>query len=242
MAKTLAYYVDQAQAANGGQFDGRTDPVELVNEAGQYLCAMHDWGWLERPAASLDFVANQTYVSLPSDFGKLVKAVMLNNLSAIVYETSLTHIERLRGSTYVDPFVYYVAIAYPAQSGATTLVPNPRLEIWPTPGTSETGAMSAVYLAGWTVLSAMNHVAAIPLDMEPLLLQLVRAYGQAAGRGGIMLQDLLDRIEQGAMVNRLKSSYGGVQGTLGQMMGGAVASSLEERGIYRPYTSISAPA
>lgn len=237
MAKTAQYYLGQIRAASGGRIDDRTDGFELLNDAGHYLTNMHDWGWLARPPANLNFVASQEYVTLPSDFGNMLSIEVPNSLQTTVQEETLERILYLRGSSLNDPFRYHVAVVFPTQTSVTVAPGNPRLEIWPTPGSNESNALRISYRAGWTVLTAVNSVPNIPVDVEPLFIQIVRAFGAAAGNPSINLNDLLTKIEMGPITRGLKSNYGVVQGSLGMTQAGIV--QLSQNYIYRPHTTIT---
>lgn len=239
MAKTLAYYIDQAEAANGGRFDDRTDPIELVNDAGQYMLSMADWKFLERPPASLNFVAATNYIVLPTDFGQMIRVEVPNALQNTVEMSTLQEIEYLRGSPLNDPFRYVVAVEYATQTNDETIGGTARLAIWPTPAANATAALRLIYRGGWVTLTDQDKIPNIPLDVEGLLVQVVRAYGRASGNKAIVLDDLLRKIEAGPIFQNLVSSYGTVQLSLGQMSGGAVQVGRGGSYPYRPFRSIT---
>lgn len=239
MAKRLAYYVDQAEAAAGGRLDDRTDPIELVNDAGRYMVSMAEWTFLNRPAAAGNFVANQAYVALPADFGDLLAVEVPNALQTTVEISTLAAIEYLRGSPLNDPFRYVVAIEYPTQTSDEASSADPRLAIWPTPGTSATNALRILYRAGWTAIEVEDKVPNIPLDVEPLLVQIVRAFGRAVSRN-MVLDDLLAKIRAGDIFRSLVASYGKVQPTMGFITGGAAQVGRHNSlSPYRPHRSIT---
>lgn len=57
MALTVQSALAQIEHSLGGSLSSELDAIGLINEAGQYLVTMHDWMWLDRPPASLDFRA-----------------------------------------------------------------------------------------------------------------------------------------------------------------------------------------
>lgn len=227
--------------AAGGSTPPTIDPTEIVNEAGRYLVAMHSWSFLNRPVADLNFVANQAYVSLPTDFGRLVHVDAASTLDNHVTVTTLDVVQYLRASPVDDPFNYHVALEYATQSSATAAQAVPRLAIYPTPGSNATAALKLVYQAGWTELSANTSVANIPIEFDPLLVQLVRAIAmgylnESDGERSVVAR--IDAIEGSEMVRRLKSNDGMKQPSLGPMTGGIAQGS--SRVVYRPHSFIYA--
>lgn len=63
MAKNLAYYIDQIESSTRGRLDNRVDRTELVNDAGEHLCNMYPWPWMDRPPKLLSFAAPVTFTN-----------------------------------------------------------------------------------------------------------------------------------------------------------------------------------
>lgn len=234
MAITLALLQDHVAAVVGeDRMGGLVDMNQIINEAGRHLYSMHEWRWKMGATATANFVQDQSYAALPSDFGQMIDVEVDNTLESTVQLTSMSEIEYLRSSTTSDPFQYYAAVSYPSQAN-TTSSPTVRLELWPTPGAAKTDALKYVYNRGWTELSANASVSDIPLDYESLLIRLIRAFSMDYKMN---VNQAVEALENSKYLNTLKQRDGMTQPTYGAMTGGKLASVS---GIYRPHGTISA--
>lgn len=243
MAKNLAYYIDLLEQSVGGRIDSRQDKVQLINDAGEYLCSMHPWKFLYRPPADLDFVADQAYITtaegLPSDVREVIHIDVPNSLDTTVQLASLKEVLYFRGSALDDPFRYYAALVFTDQS-STTVTQQPRLELWPTPNTNTSGALKLEYRAGWTVMddtTDYNSVPNLPLAMEPLFTSLLQVYARGAVDRRKPLHQYLSEFESSSILDNYKKRYGSVQGNLGQPVGGHIP--YDAGAIYRPHRTIT---
>lgn len=238
--RTLADYLDVAEQAAGNQLDDRIER-DLINDAGEYLFAMHQWPWARRDDYRIKLVAGQPWVDLPDDFQQWISASAVDRLTHAVHATSLDHIDNLRGGIAVTGVTdWYVALEYPGQPNHTTNAQGARLAIYPEPTSDDSGSEIRLrYRAGWVPLTDMDQVANIPRGMEMLLIQLVRAFThgymrEQAGKGSVAQQ--LEAIEQSAMVDRLKRRYGTDQTNYGELRGGIVRKPGEPRHYWRTDT------
>lgn len=240
MAKPLRYYIGVAEQAAGRRLDARTDSVEVVNDAGHHLVAMHSWPWLERPSVALDFVADQNYVTLPSDFSQLIGRgiVGVRTTRVAVTFTTLPDLELRRQATESVDDNYYVALEYATQANTASNPAGARLAVWPTPSANSTGALQCSYRAGWIRLDDAEDVPNVPANVEYLLVEIVRAFARSfvAEPGKDQLQEDLVRIEKGPIASRLRAHYGSAQNDLGMMTGGIVE---QFQPLIRNYTSIT---
>ena len=55
MVLTVQSALSQIEHSLGGSLSAELDAIGILNEAGQYMATMHDWMWLDRPPASLNF-------------------------------------------------------------------------------------------------------------------------------------------------------------------------------------------
>ena len=236
MAKTLSALIDYAEQAVQGPLDSRLDVVEVVNDAGTAVVAMCPWPWLERPPVSLNFTQNQAYVPLPLDTGEVISLEVSDSLATTVELTSLEEVMYLRGSSLNSPFHFYCALSYPEQRDSQKNAPEPRLELYPTPGTSESGKIVMRYRAGWVRLRDMDNVSNVPVNIEILLVEMVRAFAIVMHSGGLV-SEAVTKIAQSYLYQSLKSRYGMSQGSLGLHGGGILAGSSSA--IYRPFANIT---
>lgn len=219
MALSLAQLLDDVNHVLGKDADALVDATQVVNEAGRLLFQLHAWQWRNRPVADLDLVADQAYVALPADFGfgEVDDLNMSDALSFGIAPSTLSEIEYMRSQQLASPAMYFWALAYPSQTSTTAAPGQPRIELHPTPSSSEADAIKLTYRAGWVELSDNASVANVPVSMEHLLRRIVRAYAVAYHTGDYAA---LDSIEASPEFKRLKKADGGTQRNLGKPMGG----------------------
>lgn len=179
MALTLTQLSAIAKHAIGGDpagfiTDAATTKTHFVNQAGQLLSALHEWNYLKRPSTLLSFVADQTYVALPSDLAELTE-IVYNAAGGSVVLTTLATVDEARAQNIGYGNQYLGAVSFPTQTGVTLSPGAPRLELHPTPTASTADILICRYRAGWTVLSSGTDVANVPVWIEPLLEDCVRA-------------------------------------------------------------------
>jgi hypothetical protein len=235
VGKDVAYYAAQIRQVLDGDWDGRTGLYEMLNDAGRTMFTLEEWKFNQRPPYDLDFTANDAFIALPTDFGKVNHIEVPSSVDSRVELVTVDTILYYRANdALTDPYNYYVAIAYPTQTAQTGSLGVPRLEVWPTPSANETAAMKLNYEAGWVAMSAMTHVPNIPRNAETLYLQIVLAVARSLHNPSISLSRLLEEIVAGPIYKQLSRSYGNVQRSLGSMDGGIVDYSPSGI-LYRPW-------
>lgn len=149
----------------------------LVNQTGRHLCAMHRWRFLTRPPTTVDTVASQEWLALPSDFSEILGLDGSPNGSNTIDPVTLEHLNNLRrsGTATANGGRYY-ALAYTTQSGTTP--PTPRLEIWPTPSSTQTGVYVLMYRAGWIDVTTDTGYVPVPPWAEALYSRLLAAFAR----------------------------------------------------------------
>lgn len=229
-------------ALGGGALPSGLTNAGLVNQAGRWLTQAHQWQWLARPLASLTLVASQSYVELPADFGELIatpeylNAVGVNANGSAVELTTLDTIlsAREQDTTETPPeSQFYAAVVYEeselassASSGAVVddaLVA--RLEIWPTP--SDAGSFKIAYRAAWSAVASSGDVIVIPNFMEPLFIEVLRAFARGAVREDDDMGTLSDRLQKivgGAVWAAATRRDATAQPHYGPLAGGAAVS------------------
>tara|TARA_Y100000310_G_scaffold333289_1_gene410550 strand:- start:283 stop:1002 length:720 start_codon:yes stop_codon:yes gene_type:complete len=219
MALNRVQLEDHVSFVIGEDHEPRIDPLAVIDEAGQHLFALHGWRWRNRPPALLDFVTDQKFVSLPSDFGfgDIVELTMDDNVTYGVKLSSLHEIEYLRSTTILSPSYYFAALAWPTQVDTTQGAAPAHLEIYPTPTADDVGAMHLTYKAGWVPLTDARSAANIPPIMDHLLVQLVRAF---AYYYGTMDRSHIEEVENSTQLKTLKKTDAHTQSNLGAIRGG----------------------
>ena len=228
MPQTLAQLVAQAEQANRGQLDDRTPAEDIVNDAGHFMCGMHQWKFLHRPSLSVDFTAGLSQITMPRDMGRLIGADTDNNYVRTVNVVTMDYINWLRGNVASEFFDYYVALVHPSQAHRQANSPNPVLEVYPTPDSTTTGAIVINYQAGWTTLVDLDDVANVPPEMELLLKEMVRAVTLGMNddaKGATTTIERLDKIVKSQVFKDAKEADGLRQAKFGRMRGGRVSAT-----------------
>jgi len=171
---------------------------QIVNEAGRMLYSARPWKFRETASADLDLTISQSYVAMPSGFRQL-RSVSYNSLTIGIELVDFATILDLRArNTGPTGFQYWAALVHPRRAAAGTPPTPPRLEIYPTPTATVTGALTISYRAGWTELTSDTDVPDIPLYCETLLRKFVRAvaegYMNEHGEEGGGIKTMDDRI------------------------------------------------
>jgi len=234
---------EQAIATLGNQTSKEYDLLRLVNEWGRAFFTLHQWSFLVRPPAQVNFVASQDYASLPADFGQLEGAVQITNgLIRSMIPATMQEIAMLRTNT-VSPIingVYYYAIQYPVPDISLGGLGLPQLALFDTPQTNIVNALTVPYRAGWPTLTTDIQFCPIPSWCDACFIQGWRAYLRGleeednAPMSARMASWMVDPLTQMAM-----DYDGGVQQNIGQQRGGAANADY---GFVRDYDgTVSGP-
>lgn len=167
---------------------GPLSALQYINTAGKMLVNMMGWSWLDRAGTTLDFVASQGYVVLPSDVLRvhsITPAALGQALTLVSFDT---WIQYQKQGIQPNGYVGYVG-GDVGSGGAYTR----RLFLYPTPSANLTGALSMIYRGGWTEILAGDDAGTfigIPPFMEPLYLEVLRAvaYGYEENDNGSVSQ------------------------------------------------------
>lgn len=188
--------------------------AEIVNQAGNYLFSKQ-WRFRERTARPLGLTANQNWAALPGDAEDIISIVAKAGLGWRVELTTPEQIDLLRNSA--DPSlhesIYYAALSRPwAESNGTTPLtpgtsfPSARLDIYPTPQTTQADALIIRYRSGWTAVSGETnavtpdtYVIPIPPYIEALIISYCRAFAMAYEDEGLAAR--LIEIDNGPIYN-----------------------------------------
>lgn len=183
--------------------------AEIVNTAGEHLFT-HPWKFREA-TTTVNTVASQPYVALPSDFAELTQVWKHDHP---LWIQSPEEVETARQTNFPDlTWRAYVKTVLP-----TTLAPTQsyRLELYPTPTSVE--ALKVLYRTGWssvTSSTATTEVVSIPKHVEATLIAYVRAVAEAYEDG--QQSQRFAEIEAGPIFNAAKQKDGMVQSHFGQV-------------------------
>lgn len=174
MALTLAECKSLIEhALHGRAPSNQLDAARLTNRTGTWFCGAHRWGWLERPATGLNFVAGQTFCSLPSDFSEVI-SVEVAGIVGCFTMTSTGELNTLRSASVdASGLSYWGAVRYTA--GSVSGPPTPVLDLYPTPAANSTSALNLYYRAGWVNISADTDRVIIPPWCEMAFIDALQA-------------------------------------------------------------------
>jgi len=149
---------------------------QIINQAGDFMCGMHPWRWLETEAV-LD-VDDDADIALPSPFIELLHyAPRLADTRAMGTRYALTSrqdvLDYQHSEGGAEPSVIYFCVSHSTVSG----VPTPRLEF----SGSSSEDITLWYRAGWepvTTDSSTSDPFVLPAFCEPIYLQTVRAFAR----------------------------------------------------------------
>ncbi len=220
-----------------GSLSPGISPLQIANEAGEYLCALRGWKWLEGRMVQVDFVSGQDYVELPSDL-RAIKAIdTTDGLTTEIELTTLQAVLEYRTKSLSVPLYFFAAISHDAVDGR----PTPRLELWPTPTSDTDRSVSIFYTAGWSPLTSGDSVAYMPAWIEALYYQILRAFahGYEEADDGTVDQRLA-LVAQGPLMDAAVSRDVTVQPNYGQLTNGIAMRGTFTNNSWRDRT-IGAP-
>lgn len=220
--RTAGDYISLAKHGIGFTPDSRLNLWDLLNDAGRDLYALHEW-WFRHRDGALSLVADQDYIDLPETWGGLIGASMTEGGAFSSLEcVTLAEIVRLRNNNAGAGVASGCLYAYfGAAEGQVVVedVPHARAMLYPTPATSEAGAISVSFLGLWKEIDEDddNAVPNIPASHENLLVNLHRAHA-------ISLENQSDPHENAGVKQQLAiliPENGRRQRTAGRLGGGA---------------------
>ncbi|RMF59236.1 MAG: hypothetical protein D6746_08490 [Bacteroidetes bacterium] len=150
---------------------------DYINMAGRLLVDLHTWAWLRSPPALLDLVADQSYIDLPSDFGRVLSVETTSGSGYIVSFVDIGTLNEYRNASVADAAGWALALTYAAGTGNPAGDPYvPRFEIWPTPTSNASDALRMFYLRQWTDVDTQNPTEKLNLPpyMEMLYWRVLR--------------------------------------------------------------------
>jgi hypothetical protein len=195
--------------------DAQLHPLaDLVNEALTEFGALHDWAWRQK-TLSLDTVAAQEYIALPTDLAHLDILQVVGSVSGLAIPVTLEEIIARRSQQGIDASnLYFYAVTWTTQA-ADNVTPIPRLELFPTPSASTSGAFVGRYTRTIARLEDDADVPDVPAQFHTLLDLYCRCHAleKVGDQKGLKFanQVFADKLE------RLKQESGEIQRNLGSM-------------------------
>lgn len=215
MTITSGQLLDAIKHRIGGPVDAELGGgIRILNLAGRHFYNMHSWRAALVTGASLNYVANQNYCTLPTGFGELIGCEVADNaLLRPVYRIGIEEMLKLRN---INPG-YFGFITHVCVESQT------KLGVYPTPTASATAALQIAYLSRWADVTGDNVTIGVADFAEGLLMHVVREY--AAGMVIGDLDDRLNAIRQGTLFDDTIRQDGIQQRIHGKLLGGAASVS-----------------
>lgn len=228
--------------------------AEIVNQSGQYLFTKA-WRFRERTSRALPVVAQQNWVSLPTDVEDILALISKAGLGWRVELTTPEHMEIIRNMA--EPALmdgtYYATLSRPwAQAGTTTPLadgsglPDVRLELYPTPQSSTSDALTVRYRSGWQSVSSAptqqildQFIIPVPAYAESLLIAYARAFAMAYEDEGLTARLL--EIDNGPIFSAAAIKDGIQQRDYGRLLPNRVSPFRREYGVQASSGAVLTP-
>jgi hypothetical protein len=223
MTLTASQLKDHISHALGGSVSSQLSSIGIINEAGRHMFNT-PWNFRQRPPLDVTFVSSQAYADLPNDFGEMVSANMKDGLVQTFTFTTFDDLLHRRRTNTGATSHYWIAISYPTSEDTTAEMPPPRLELYPTPSSSD--EITIAYRARWRELVSDDDVAAIPDFADSTLVALVRAFALGYEEEGLEIR--VAEVEMGPLWQRSLEKDGIIQPDYGPLRNGAL-SMIEPR-------------
>lgn len=210
-------------AVGAGGLSEEISEVDILNEAGTYLCSMHAWNWLDEASATLDLVAGQDYCTLPLGIREVISIALTGSITDGFRWVTLAELDQIRNGQPVDwKYAGVIEWVQPAAGGEAI----PRLAISPAPTASAAGAFTIRFKSDWVDVGRDSDpdttALVIPKWLRPLLVRLARIFVKAweeEEEGSI--EQRLEGLDASRFLDVLKERDGAMQPELGQLTGGA---------------------
>jgi hypothetical protein len=177
-------------------------------------------------------------IVLPIDFGNIIDIQPTQGLVNSFNLTDVGFINQLRtNEVAVGNFRYWGAVTrgknFDHTGQASVGTGAWRLEIYPTPTSTEYNALTMYYRAGWRPVTDDTDLINIPQYCESLMRMIVRSFARGYEEDDVAsIHARLQEIQQSPMFVNARRRDGDIQPTLGQMSGGAVAQYEKQERQY----------
>jgi hypothetical protein len=226
MALTFANLIaDWNRSTGSAESSLGVSVVDGVNQALDYVSSMHEWRGLVRSAVDLATVADQSYIDLPAACQKIISIQYSDgNWRAVQFVTQ----ERLaEWRTTNQSSAAYSGTYIGATSWAVgTTGATPRLDVYPNISSTSSDTFQITYRARLLMEATDTAADTSVIDVPPYLESLVRSVVRVFAKGIEEEDDgslwaRLEELEMSTMLARIKVADGGLQPSIGRMIGGA---------------------
>lgn len=158
------------------------EPLEVINQAGMTLLGLRSWAWLQAGKATLSLTSGQAYVNLPLDFKKLRAIEHQSSLVSFQMGSKADLLALEASSTGLGGLAFWGSLTCARQldsNGDETYgAPRWRIDLHPPPTADATDALIVYYDRKWATVAEDNNVVVLPDFMEPVFVQVLRAFAQ----------------------------------------------------------------
>lgn len=224
MTLTVAQATKHVEHRLAGRAGDPYSTTWLANATGHWIVNAHPWRWLRAKDATLDLVADQNYVLLPSDCRTLTDVQPTDGRTRffqLVTEKELLAYETEGTSSTLNS--YGAVVHREVDDGAPQLA----LRLWPTPAEASSAFYSITYQRDWKVLDGDQDIIDIPEWMEPLFVLALREMAVALEEedgSGAPAYARLDAFTRSVFWVQTCSRDGGSSKSLGSLGGGAASA------------------
>ena len=243
MALSAHTCIEHAKYTTGGEMPAHISGLSVVNEAGEFLVNAHPWRFLET-LGTLDLVAGQNYAVLPANFRGIYAINPTAGRTSGFEWVGAKGIIDLRTEEFVNGAFYYWGYIEHADPSTATVPAQrePRLALYTTPQTSDAGALTIAYTAGWKRLTSDNELLNTPDWLDGLLVELIIAVARGYVEEDEMSKSKrLEEVMNGVLWRTAVKRDAEEQGDYGIMTGGA-AQRTWGLNYFRNETSVNAPS
>lgn len=152
--------------------------IQLANDAGRWMLGARSWRWAAGARATLDLTASQSYITLPADFQEFIGTPYKSDglIGGFEWVSLPTLVQLAIEAPTANGSYFFGALTWD-QSGAGA--PVARVELHPTPDTTQADALTCFYRRGWTDFAAIDATAAkIPAWMEGVYVAALEAFAR----------------------------------------------------------------
>lgn len=190
--------------------------------------------------SSIAATLHTSALALPADFRDLIAYNTTSGLLKGIQFTSHGDLLQKRAASFSTVGFHYAAIVHPINSAGGA--PVPRLEIWPTPSSNETAAITILYRRGWVSLENDSTLISIPTWMHPVFFEFLRAFAHGWEESDVATaSERVMGVMQGPIWAAAVQRDASIEADLGPVLHGAAGSS-GYGSPFQNFNSVSAPS
>lgn len=159
-----------------GVMEASHNPIDIVNDAGEYITMCHPWEHRGRPTINFTFLAGREWTELPPGVEQILEVQPVNADLLRMRLTDIEEVDRRRQNLATTAYGYDVALVMKPQDGDDEHIEHYGLSI--APALAEDLPCRLTYVEGWRPLVKVTDVPYIPRKFERALLLACRAFAR----------------------------------------------------------------